>query len=229
MQATKFIVITGAGRGLGYALVRGLIAQGHVVAGCSQSEASVERLRVQYTAPHRFDVVDVRDQHAVDAWAASVLASGQPPDLLINNAAVINHTRKLWEIEPHDFDKVIDVNIKGVFYAVRAFLPAMVARKRGVVVNLSSGWGRSVSPEVAPYCASKFAIEGLTRALADELPYGMAAIPLNPGVINTDMLQSCWGENADAYPSPERWAERAVPFLLGLSAAHNGQSLTVPG
>ena len=79
----------------------------------------------------------------------------------------------------------------------------------------------------APYCATKFAIEGMTLALAQELPPGMAAIPLNPGVIDTDMLRSCFGDNAVSYPSPSRWAERAVPFILALSARENGHSATV--
>jgi NAD(P)-dependent dehydrogenase (short-subunit alcohol dehydrogenase family) len=105
----------------------------------------------------------------------------------------------------------------------------MVARGRGVVVNLSSGWGRSVAPEVASYCMSKWAIEGLTRALAAELPAGMAAVPLNPGVIDTELLRSCWGEGAGNYPSPEEWARRAAPFLLALGPKDNGRPLTVPG
>lgn len=151
-----------------------------------------------------------------------------PPDLLINNAAVINHPRVLWEIPAEEFDFLMDVNIKGVGNVLRSFLPAMVARKQGVIVNLSSGWGRSTSPEVAPYCASKFAIEGLTRALAEELPQGMAAVPLNPGVIATDMLKQVWGAEASAYPSAEQWAKRAAPFLLNLCAKDNGQPLTVP-
>jgi NAD(P)-dependent dehydrogenase (short-subunit alcohol dehydrogenase family) len=103
----------------------------------------------------------------------------------------------------------------------------MVARKAGVIVNLSSGWGRSTSREVAPYCASKFAIEGLTKSLAQELPAGMAAVPLNPGVIDTDMLRSAWGAEAGGYPSADRWAETAAPFLLKLGAKDNGKSLTV--
>jgi NAD(P)-dependent dehydrogenase (short-subunit alcohol dehydrogenase family) len=102
-----------------------------------------------------------------------------------------------------------------------------VARKRGVVVNFSSGWGRSVSAEVAPYCATKYAIEGLTKALAEELPAGMAAVPLNPGIIDTDMLRSCFGADASRYPSPAEWAESAVPFLLGLGPKDNGRSLSV--
>jgi NAD(P)-dependent dehydrogenase (short-subunit alcohol dehydrogenase family) len=95
-------------------------------------------------------------------------------------------------------------------------------------VNFSSGWGRSTSPEVAPYCATKWAIEGLSRALAEELPAGMAAVPLNPGIINTEMLQSCFGEHASDYPGPEQWAKKAVPFLLSLSGKDNGSPLTVP-
>jgi NAD(P)-dependent dehydrogenase (short-subunit alcohol dehydrogenase family) len=105
----------------------------------------------------------------------------------------------------------------------------MVKRRRGVIVNFSSGWGRSVSAQVAPYCASKWAIEGLTQALAEELPSGMCAVPLNPGVINTDMLRSCFGSGAAYYPEADEWAERAVPFLLGITEDHNGMPLTVPG
>jgi NAD(P)-dependent dehydrogenase (short-subunit alcohol dehydrogenase family) len=98
-----------------------------------------------------------------------------------------------------------------------------------VIVNLSSGWGRSSAPEVAPYCATKWAIEGLTRALAQELPRGLAAVPVNPGVIDTDMLRSCFGASASDYPSPERWAQAAIPFLLQLGPKHNGNPVTVPG
>jgi NAD(P)-dependent dehydrogenase (short-subunit alcohol dehydrogenase family) len=116
-----------------------------------------------------------------------------------------------------------------VVNVIRHFVPAMVARENGVIVNLSSGWGRSVSPEVAPYCASKFAIEGLTKALAEELPAGMAAVPLNPGIINTDMLRQAWSDGARAYPAPDSWAKRAAPFILAISAKDNGHSLTVSG
>ena len=121
----------------------------------------------------------------------------------------------------------MDVNINGVFHVIRHFVPAMVERGSGVIVNFSSGWGRSTSPEVAPYCATKWAIEGLTRALAQELPKGMAAVPLNPGVINTDMLQTAWGKGASQYPSPDQWAKRAVPLILSQSAKDNGEPLAV--
>jgi NAD(P)-dependent dehydrogenase (short-subunit alcohol dehydrogenase family) len=97
-----------------------------------------------------------------------------------------------------------------------------------VIVNFSSGWGRATDAEVAPYCATKWAIEGLTQALAQELPSGMAAIPLNPGIINTEMLRSCFGGSASSYPSAAQWAKVAVPFLLSLGPADNGKPLSVP-
>ncbi|MBV9125505.1 MAG: SDR family NAD(P)-dependent oxidoreductase, partial [Planctomycetes bacterium] len=98
----------------------------------------------------------------------------------------------------------------------------------GVIVNFSSGWGRSTSAEVAPYCATKWAIEGLTKALAEELPPGMAAVPLNPGIIDTAMLRECFGADAAHYPRAEDWSRQAVPFLLRLGPGDNGKSLTVP-
>jgi NAD(P)-dependent dehydrogenase (short-subunit alcohol dehydrogenase family) len=203
------------------------IALGHTVSGCGRSAEGVAGLRQAFGPPHDFAVVDVADGAAVRAWAEGVLARQGPPDLLLNNAALINDNAPLWQVPADEFDRLIDVNVKGVANVLRAFLPAMVARKSGVLVNFSSGWGRSTSPEVAPYCASKFAVEGLTQALAQELPAGMAAVPLNPGVIDTDMLRRSFGGAASSYPSAQEWAERAVPFLLKLGRRDNGRSLSV--
>jgi NAD(P)-dependent dehydrogenase (short-subunit alcohol dehydrogenase family) len=227
MAEARRIVLTGAGRGLGWAMTEKLADLGHTVIGCSQSPERVQELAKRFRWPHRFDMVDVTKDDRVGEWAKSVLADG-PPDLLLNNAAVMNKPAPLWEVTADEFSWVIDVNIKGVYHVLRHFVPAMVERASGVIVNFSSGWGRSTDAEVAPYCATKYAIEGLTLALAQELPEGMAAVPLNPGIINTDMLQSAWGKGASAYPSPEKWAEKAVHFLLKLSAKDNGKSLSAP-
>lgn len=223
----KVIVVTGATRGLGRALVSAFSAGGHTVAGCGRSHGHVQELRRGFPSPHRFDVVNVADPVAVQAWADDVLAQVGPPDLLVNNAALMNTPAPLWEIDADEFGELIDVNVKGVFHVVRAFAPAMVKRGTGVIVNLSSGWGRSTAPDVAPYCASKYAVEGLTLALAQELPRGMAAVPLNPGVIDTDMLRQAWAEGASAYQKADQWAKKAAPFLLGLGPNDNGRSLSV--
>jgi len=227
-MSSRRILITGVGRGLGLAMTEKIVELGHTVVGCSRQKAHVEALAKRFGEPNRFDVCDVADDAAVGRWAQAVLGDGGPPDLLLNNAAVVNRNARLVDVPPDEFSRVIDVNIKGIYHVIRHFLPAMVARRKGVLVNFSSGWGRSTSPEVAPYCATKYAVEGLTLALAQELPAGMAAIPLNPGIINTDMLQSCFGEDADSYPTAEKWAKKAVPFLLALGPKDNGKSLTAP-
>ena len=86
----------------------------------------------------------------------------------------------------------------------------------GVIANFSSYWGQSTAPEVGPYCATKWGVEGLTRSLSQELPSGLAAVAFNPGVINTDMLRSCFGEVASGHESPEEWAKHAVDKLASL-------------
>jgi NAD(P)-dependent dehydrogenase (short-subunit alcohol dehydrogenase family) len=222
------IVLTGVTRGLGLALAKKLISQGHTVLGCGRSQEAIDRLQQTFGPPQDFAVVDVSAREQVEEWADRLLDRYGAPDLLLNSAAVINPNAPFWGVPGAEFDRLIDVNIKGTANVLRSFLPAMIAEGRGVVVNFSSGWGRSTSPEVAPYCASKWAVEGLTQALAQELPDGLAAIPLNPGVIDTDMLRSCFGPDAAEYPSAEEWAERAAPFLLGLGPDDNGKPLTVP-
>ena len=120
------------------------------------------------------------------------------------------------------------VNVGGVHNVVRAFLPAMIARGRGLLVHLSSGWGREAERDVVPYCASKFAVEGLSRGLALELPPGLGVVALSPGVVHTDMLDACLPGQAAEYPDAAAWARQAVPFILSLRPGDNGRSLTVP-
>lgn len=221
------IVITGVTRGLGRALIEEFIRAGHTVYGCGRSGDAIFDLRMTHLAPHDFSVVDVAQDSKVALWAARILEHDSAPDLLINNAAVMNRLSPLWEQDDREFTRLVDVNIRGVQNVIRHFVPAMVARQQGVIVNFSSGWGRSVSPEVAPYCMSKWAIEGLTKAMAAELPKGMAAVALNPGVIDTDMLRSCWSEEAGAYPKAEVWARTAAPAILKFGPKDNGRSASI--
>jgi NAD(P)-dependent dehydrogenase (short-subunit alcohol dehydrogenase family) len=224
----RTILITGVTRGLGRALAEWYIANGHTVIGCGRS-AEVLNLRFTYGAPHDFTALDVAEEHKVALWSEHVLARHGPPDILINNAALMNMSAPLWKVTSREFDRLIDVNIKGVANVIRHFVPAMVARGAGVIVNLSSGWGRETSPEVAPYCASKFAIEGLTKSLAQELPAGMAAVPLDPGVIDTEMVRLSAAGGAVDCLKPEVWAKVAAPYILSLGAKDNGRSVSVPG
>jgi NAD(P)-dependent dehydrogenase (short-subunit alcohol dehydrogenase family) len=224
---SKIIVITGATRGLGRAMAEGFINLGHRVMGCGRDSETIDELNRRFGPSNYFEALDVASDDAVAAWATRCLKTAPPPDLLINNAALVNRNAPLWKVPVQEFSDVIDVNIKGVANVIRHFAPAMIAKKSGVIVNFSSGWGRSTSSDVAPYCATKWAIEGLSKALAQELPSGMAAVPLNPGIINTDMLKISFGRESGSFPSAKEWAGMAVPWLLGLSGKDNGRSLSV--
>jgi len=225
----KRIVITGVTRGIGRGLTEEFARLGHTVIGCGRSADPVAALQSALGQPHDIAAVDVIDDRAVADWAKRTLAAHGTPALLINNAAIINRNSRLVDVPAAEFDAVIDINIKGVANVTRHFVPAMIERNHGVIVNLSSGWGRSTSPDVAPYCATKWAIEGLSKAMADELPSGMACVPISPGVVNTEMLQSSFGGGADTARKPDAFAKVAAPFLLALGPKDNGQSLTVPG
>lgn len=224
----KTVLITGVTRGLGRAMAEEFARLGHTVLGCGRSKDAIRELRAALPGPHDFEVVDVASDEEVKAWTERLLQSHNAPDLLLNNAGVINKNAPLWKISAEEFSQVVDTNLKGTVNVIRHFLPAMIGRGSGIVVNFSSGWGRSTDAEVAPYCATKWAIEGLTQSLAQELPEGLAAVALNPGIIDTEMLRSCFGGSASSYPSPAQWAKRAVPFLLRLTPSDNGHPLTAP-
>lgn len=227
-MAGRTVIITGVTRGLGRAMADEFARLGNTVLGCGRTKKEIDQLRRTYGAPHDFYVVDVASDEEVKSWASLLLNTHGAPDLLVNNAGVINKNARTWEIQAAEFSQVIDVNLKGTANVIRHFAPSMVKRKAGIIVNFSSGWGRSTDPEMAPYCASKWGVEGLTQALAEELPSGMATVSLNPGMVNTAMLQCCLGKSAAGHPSPAQWATTATRFILALGPADNGKQLTVP-
>ncbi|MEN3941745.1 SDR family oxidoreductase [Prosthecobacter sp. SYSU 5D2] len=229
MNAKKTVLITGCSRGLGRAMIPEFIQRGWTVAGCARDAAMVADLQSQFPAPHHFMMCDVADDSQVKSFCEEVLDRCGTPDLVLNNAGIVNASAPLWEVPAEEFSRVIDINIKGPASVMRYLLPAMLKRGSGVIANFSSGWGRSTSPDVAPYCATKYAIEGLSQAAAQETDGKVAIIPLNPGIIDTRMLRSCFGNEAAHYPSPEEWARTAVPFLINLGPNDNGRPLTAPG
>lgn len=224
----RTILMTGVTRGLGRSLVDRFIEKGCILWGCGRNASQIQAMSQQFPSPHHFTVVDVSQDDEVNRWVTPLLQQHGPPDLVINNAALMNRLAPLWEISANEFDPLIDVNVKGVANVIRHVVPAMVQRGSGIIINMSSGWGRSTSAEVAPYCASKYAIEGLTKALADDLPDGLAAIPLNPGIIDTDMLRTCFQDAAGHYPDAHHWSYGAADYILALGTTDSGLSRTIP-
>lgn len=225
----KIIVITGVSQGLGRAMTEKFSELGHTVLGCARDQHAIDQLQQELGKPHRFEVVDVTDEEGVALWSKKMITRYGIPDMLVNNAGYIHKPLPLWKINSKVFDKTIDVNIKGVANVIRHFVPAMVEENRGVIINVSSGLGRYAKPNTGPYCATKWAIEGLTKALSLELPHGMAAVTLWPGAIRTKALEIFYGsENADQYIRPEAWASIAVPYMLHIGPSDNGKPLATP-
>ena len=228
----EIIAVTGVSAGLGLAMVKWYASRGHTVLGCARSAQKISQLNNEYckgNKPKQFSVVDIMNEADVKRWSEEVISSFGAPTFLLNNASVINNNAHLWEISAEEFNSVIDVNIKGTTNVIRHFVPEMIKAGKGVVVNFSSGWGRSVAVNEAPYCASKWAIEGLSKAMALELPEPLTCVPLSPGIVHTPMLKICFGEQqASLHNSPEEWAETACPFILSIDRSQNGNSLTTP-
>ena len=224
----KIIIITGATRGLGRALSDKYVEMGHTVIGCGRNAEIIKKMSAKYPTNTDFQALDVSDYESVIFWANRIIKSFGSPDFLLNNAGIMNDNRNLWEVSKRNFSEVVDTNIKGIFNTVKGYVPEMINQNRGIIVNFSSGWGRTTSPKVAPYCTSKWAVEGLTKSLAQELPQGLSAVALSPGVVDTDMLRLCWGNSASTHEKPETWAQRVAPYILKISSKDNGASITTP-
>ena len=136
----KVVVITGVARGLGRAMALEFANQGHRVIGCSRNERKLSGLEEKLGDEHSLSVADVVDDNAVAVWANESIEAFGAPDLLLNNAAVINRNKFLWELSASEFNEVVDINIKGVTNVIRHFLPVMAKASKGVIVNFSSGW-----------------------------------------------------------------------------------------
>ena len=197
-QSGRLIVITGVSRGLGRALTDEFIRLGHRVAGCAVSHAAVRELAAVFPAPHDFSAVDVADDAQVAAWSERVLKTARP-------ARPAAEQRRLDQSQR----AVVGGTAGGLFAGDRREHQRRVPRAAALRAGdgptrpwrdrqLQFRLGPQHGAEVAPYCATKWAIEGLTRALAEELPPGLAAVPLNPGIIDTEMLRSCFGADAAA-------------------------------
>lgn len=181
----RTVVITGGTRGIGAALVRKFREQGDTVHFLYEKSDELAAKMEQETGAigHKCDVADNRTLTEVFSLIGDV-------DVLVNNAGIVDTNPINW-ISPETFRRVMDVNVSGSFFCCQQVLSGMLKKQRGVIINLSSMWGRvGASCEVA-YSASKAAIIGMTKALAKELgPSGIRVNAVAPGVILTDMVKN---------------------------------------
>lgn len=189
--AGRTALVTGASAGIGLACARRLAAMGApLVLWARRSErleAEADAIRRAHGVEVRTAAVDVRDRSAVDQAAAALVATGAVPDILVNNAGLAAGLDLLHEGDPDDWDRMIDTNIKGLLYVTRAFLPHMVARGRGHVVNLGSLAGHQTYPRGNVYGATKYAVRALTESMALDLvgtPIRVSSV--SPGLVETE-------------------------------------------
>ena len=183
-------IVSGAASGLGLALAKQLSQAGYRLALNDINTAGLKQ--VEKTLPNvvHSSVVDVSDQAAIQQFAAEIIEQHGIPHLVINNAGVLCQS-PLLEMSLDDFRWVMDINFWGMVYASQAFVPVMVTAGRGCIVNVSSMMGYTALPNSGAYTTSKFAINGYTQTLRQELEgTGVKAVIVHPGAIRTNLSQT---------------------------------------
>jgi NAD(P)-dependent dehydrogenase (short-subunit alcohol dehydrogenase family) len=181
--AGRTALVTGGGNGLGAAIARALHAAGAAVVVVGRRAEPLTALCAVLGERATWECCDVADPHSVAALAESL--ADVEVSILVNNAGVAGPVAPLTEISVEEWDDVFDVNVRGVFLVCRAFLPAMVERGRGDVINVASVSGKRPLIRRTPYAASKMAVIGLTSTLAFEVgPAGVNVNSLSPGPVS---------------------------------------------
>ena len=179
-------LVTGAGNGLGRTITLALAARGARVVAVGRTEARLQEVAAEaegLAGNVRVEAADVADPASVTALAESL--SDETVDILVNNAGVPGPVAALVDIEPDEWDEVFAINVRGIYLMCRAFLPGMVERGSGDVINLASVSGKRPLTRRTPYTASKMAVIGLTTTLAYEVgPAGVSVNCLSPGPVD---------------------------------------------
>lgn len=182
------IVITGASMGIGAATALECTARGANVALLARSSSKIEGLAAQIGSKAMALPLNVADAAAFFQAIDTVTERFGPIDALINNAGVIEPIAHLVDADPTAWSEAIDINLKGVFYGMRAVIPQMRARGKGTIITVSSGAAHSPLEGWSAYCSAKAGAAMLTRAAhLEESPYGLRIMGLSPGTVATQM------------------------------------------
>lgn len=206
-------LITGASRGIGEAVARAAVARGARVGLIARSKDDLERVLAGCGGKGAIAVADAAERTEVEGAIAALERELGPADILVNNAG-IGAYGFLWDTELDTHERMIRVNYLGLVYATRAVLPGMIARGRGHIVNISSIAGRLGAPLEAGYSATKFAVSGLSEALALELaPRGVRVSTVNPGPVETHFFEARGAPYKRSFPRPVS-AERVAGAVI---------------
>jgi NAD(P)-dependent dehydrogenase (short-subunit alcohol dehydrogenase family) len=222
----RVVVVTGAARGIGESTARKLAQEGARLALWDRDEARLERTATSLKGVTDLEAIlyEQADLASVQRAASATLARFGGIDGLVNNAAIVGPTVPVWEFPPADWDRVVQVNLTGVFYCCRTIIPAMLARGRGRIVNVSSVAGKEGNANLGCYSAVKAGVIALTKALGKELATrGVLVNAITPTVTETELMHAVTPEMNAAFLSripmgrfckPDEVAAM-IAFLLG--------------
>lgn len=214
----KTALITGAGKGIGRAIAIALAKEGVNVGLLARTASQLEEVAEEVQSLGVKAAVapaDVTDMNSVNEAVKQIGAALGPLDILINNAGTAKFGKFL-ELDPADWENIIKVNLMGVYYVTRAVLPEMIERQTGDIINISSTAGQRGAPVTSAYSASKFAVNGLSESLMQEVrKHNIRVSTLTPSTVATDLaieLKLTDG-NPERVMQPEDFAELIVAQL----------------
>jgi 2-dehydro-3-deoxy-L-rhamnonate dehydrogenase (NAD+) len=192
-------IVTGAATGIGRAIAVRLAHAGARIAVADldlpNAEIVVSRLPSVTTGDHFAVLVDIADGHSVQTAAKAVTERARKIEILVNNAGIAGVTAPLWDQPEDNWDRVIAVNLKGVFHWCRAVIGSMREHQYGRIVNIASIAGKEGNPNMTAYSASKAAVIGFTKSLAKEVAKdGICVNAISPAVVQTDILSQVTAE-----------------------------------
>ncbi len=189
--AGQVAVVTGAGRGIGAAIAARLASIGAAVVLCGRTRAPLESTAKAISrAGGRAEVLqcDVTDLRSIEAVAAQVDHTLGRIDILVNNAGVGGFGGPLHQLPPESWEQVLNTNLRGVYYCIRAFAPMMIRARGGHIINISSLAGKNALPNGAAYAASKWGLNGLSYSAAEELRvHNIRVSVVCPGSVDTEL------------------------------------------
>jgi 3-oxoacyl-[acyl-carrier protein] reductase len=189
--AGQVAVVTGAGRGIGAAIASRLAALGATAVLCGRTQSTLDATaRSILDAGGKVEVIpcDVIVLHQLEYTAARVDTTYGRLDILVNNAGVARFTEPLHNLLPEDWDRILNTNLRGVYFAIRAFAPLMIRAYGGHIINISSLAGKNPLRDGAAYAASKWGLNGLTYSVAEELRgHNIRVSVVCPGSVETEL------------------------------------------
>jgi NAD(P)-dependent dehydrogenase (short-subunit alcohol dehydrogenase family) len=202
----QIAVVTGAGRGIGAAIAAKLAKLGATAILCGRTQKPLQATASAISSgggKAHVRQCDISALESVDALAAWVEQTFGRLDILVNNAGVGAFAAPLHELTPEQWEKVLNTNLRGVFYCIRAFAPLMIRHKSGHIINISSLAGKNALPNGAAYAASKWGLNGLSYSVAEELrTHNIRVSVVCPGSVDTE-LSPHEGKNPNKMLKPD--------------------------